>query len=106
MKAKQNIIIQPTYHWRNERGTQKIPREKWQWKHDNPKPMGGSKAVIRGKIITIWCYPRKQINKQTKKSQVYNLTLHINQTEKREQWKSKISRRREIINVRTEVSEM
>jgi len=43
--------------------------------------MGCSKAVIRGKIIAIQSYLRKQ----TKKSQIYNLTLHIKQLEKKEQ---------------------
>ena len=26
------------------RGNQKIPRDKWQWKHDNLKPMGCSES--------------------------------------------------------------
>ena len=40
MEAKQYDTKQPRDHWRNQRGYQKIPRNKWQWKHDDPKPMG------------------------------------------------------------------
>ena len=32
------------------RGNQKIPRNKWQWKHDNPKPMGCSKSSPKREI--------------------------------------------------------
>ena len=40
MEAKQYDTKQPIDHWRNQRGNQKIPRGKWKWKHDDPKPMG------------------------------------------------------------------
>ena len=40
MEAKQYATKQPRDHWRNQRGNQKISRNKWQWKHDDPKPMG------------------------------------------------------------------
>ena len=42
MEAKQYATKQPMDHWRNQRGNQKIPRNKW--KCDNPKPMGCSKS--------------------------------------------------------------
>ena len=32
------------YHWRKQRGNQKIPRDKWQQKYDNPKPKVLSKG--------------------------------------------------------------
>ena len=32
------------------RGNQKIPRDKWLWKHDNPKPMGCSKSSSKGEV--------------------------------------------------------
>ena len=47
-------------HWRNQRGNQKIPRDKWQWKHDDPKPMDAAKEVLRGKFIAIQAYLKKQ----------------------------------------------
>ena len=31
-------------HWGNQRGNLKISRDKWQWKHNNAKPMGHSKS--------------------------------------------------------------
>ena len=63
-----------------KRGNQKIPRNKWQWKHDDPKPMDAAKAVLRGKFIAIQSYLKKQ-----ETSQINNLTLHLKQSEKEEQ---------------------
>ena len=40
MAAKHYTTEQPMDHWRNQRGNQKIPRDKWKPKHDDPKPMG------------------------------------------------------------------
>ena len=37
--------------WRNQRGNQKIPRDKWKQKHHNPKPVEYSKTILRGKFI-------------------------------------------------------
>ena len=41
----------PNNQWRNQRGNQKTPRDKCKQKHDNPKPVKCSKAVLRGKFI-------------------------------------------------------
>ena len=54
-----------------------------------------AKAVLRGKFIPIQAYLKKQ-----EKSQVNNLMLHLNQLEKEEQTKPKVSRRKEIIKIR------
>ena len=42
-------------HWRNQRGTQKIPKDKWQWIYDDPKPMGHSKGLkeVYSNIISL-----------------------------------------------------
>ena len=40
------------------------------------------------------------------KSQVNNLTLHLKKLEKEEQTKPKVSRRKEIINIRAEINEI
>ena len=40
MEAKQHVTKQSMDHWRNQKGNQKIPRDKWKQKHDNLKPMG------------------------------------------------------------------
>ena len=59
-----------------------------------------AKAVLRGKFITIQSYLKKQ-----KKSQINNLTLHLKQLEKEENKKPKVSRRKEIIKIRSEINE-
>ena len=59
-----------------------------------------AKAVLRGKFIAIQSYLKKQ---QT--SQMNNLTLHLKQSEKEKQKKTNISRRKELIKVRSEINE-
>ena len=49
----------------------KIPRDKWQWKHDDTKPMGWSKSSSKGKFIAIQAYFKKQEKISNKQS---NLT--------------------------------
>ena len=47
MKAKQYATKQPMDHLRNQRGNQKIPTDKWQWKQvysENPKPTACSRS--------------------------------------------------------------
>ena len=46
-------------------------------KHNNTKPVGHYKAVLRGKLKAIQAYLKKQ-----EKSQRNNLTLHLKQLEK------------------------
>ena len=53
-----------------------------------------AKAVLRGKFIAIRSYLKKQ-----EKHRIDNPTLHLKQLEKEEQNPSKISRRKEIINI-------
>ena len=59
-----------------------------------------AKAVLRGKYIAIQSYLKIQ-----EKSQMNNLTLHLKQLEKEEQKNPKVSRRKEIINIRSEINE-
>ena len=59
-----------------------------------------AKAVLRGKFIAIQSYLKKQ-----EKSQINNLTLHLNQLEKEEQKNLQVSRRKEIIKIRSEIKE-
>ena len=87
-------------HWRNQRGNKKILRDKWQQRHNNPKPMGHSKSsnVIPCSIaIPYLRYWRKISN---------NITLQLKHLEKEEQTKPKISRRKETINIRAEINEI
>ena len=59
-----------------------------------------AKAVLRGKFIAIQSYLKKQ-----ETSQINNLTLHLKQLEKEEQKNLKVSRRKEIIKIRSEINE-
>ena len=56
------------------------------------------KAVLRGKFIAIQAYLKKQ-----EKSQINNLTLHLNQLEKEEMENTTVSRRKEILKIRAEI---
>ena len=58
-----------------------------------------AKAVLRWKFIAIQFYLKKQ-----EKSQINNLVLHLKQLEKEEQ-KTKVSRKKEIIKIRSEINE-
>ncbi len=45
----------------------KIPRDKWKWKHNNPKPMGYSKSSSKREVYSNTTLPeetRKISNKQ------------------------------------------
>ena len=59
-----------------------------------------AKAVLRGKFIVIQAYLKKQ-----ETSQINNLTLHLKQLQKEEQKNPKVSRRKEIIKIRSEINE-
>ena len=58
-----------------------------------------AKAVLRAKFIAIQSYLKKQ-----EKSQINNLTLHLKQLVKG-QTKSKLSRKKLILNIRVEINE-
>ena len=59
-----------------------------------------AKAVLRGKFIAIQAYLKKQ-----ETSQINNLTCHLKQLEKAEQKSPKVSRRQQIIKIRSEINE-
>ena len=59
-----------------------------------------AKTVLRGKYIAIQSYLKKQ-----ETTQINNLTLHLKQLEKEEQKTLKVSRRKEIINIKSEINE-
>ena len=63
-------------------------------------PWDAAKAVLRGKFIAIQSHLKKQ-----EKSPINNLTLHLKQLEKEEQRKPQVSRRKEIIKIRSEINE-
>ena len=59
-----------------------------------------AKAFLRGKFIAIQSYLKKQ-----ETSQKNNLTLHLKQLEKEEKHPHKVSRRKKIIKIRSEINE-
>ena len=59
-----------------------------------------AKAVLRGKLTAIQSYLKKQ-----ETSQINNLTLYLKQFEKEEQKNPNVSRRKEIIKIRSEINE-
>ena len=59
-----------------------------------------AKAVLRGKFIAIQSYLKKQ-----ETSQINYLTLHLKQLQKEKQKNPKVSRRKEIIRIRSEINE-
>ena len=52
----------------------KIPRNKWQWKHDDLKPMWCSKSSSKRDVYSNTILPQ-----ETKTTQINNLTLHLKQ---------------------------
>ena len=63
--------------------------------------MDATKAVLRGKFIAIQAFLKKE-----EKSQINILTHHLNELEKEEQTKPKVSRRKEIIKIREEINKI
>jgi hypothetical protein len=63
--------------------------------------VGHKKTVLRGKIIAISAYI-----KNTERSQLNDLMLHLRLQEKQEQAKPKISRRRKIIKIRAKTNKI
>ena len=75
-------------------------RNEWKWKHNNPKPMWHCKSSAKGKVHGI-----TGLHQETrKKSQINNLTLHLQQLDKEEKKNPRVSRRKEILKIRAEIN--
>ena len=61
--------------------------------------MGLSKSSAKGKVHSNTSLPQ-----ETRKSQINNLTLHLQQTEKEEMKNPRVNRRKEIIKIRAEIN--
>ena len=59
-----------------------------------------AKAVLKGKFISIKSYLKTQ-----EPSQINNVTLHLKQLEKEKLKNPKVSRRKEILKIRSEINE-
>ena len=62
--------------------------------------MGFSKSSAKGKVHNNTGLPQKQ-----ERNQINNLTLHLKQLEKEEMKHPKVSRRKEITEIRAEINE-
>ena len=60
-----------------------------------------AKAVLRGKFIAIQAFLKKE-----ERSQIDNLTLHLNELEKEEQRSPEVSRRKEIVKIKEEINKI
>ena len=60
-----------------------------------------AKRVLRGKFLMIQAYLKK-----IEKFQINNLTLHLQEVEEQQQTKPRASRRKEIIKIREELSDI
>ena len=67
METKQHAPKQPMDHWRNQRRNLRMPRSKWQQRHNNPKPMGCSNSSSRKEVYSNTSLPQKtkSSNKQS-----------------------------------------
>ena len=61
--------------------------------------MGHGKSSAKGKVHSVTCLPQ-----ETRKSQINDLTLHLKQLEKEEMKNPRVSRRKEILKIRTEIN--
>ena len=66
METKQYATKQPMDHWRNQRGNQKIPRDKWKQKHSEQKPMGHSKSSSKRQVYNNTILPQETIKISSK----------------------------------------
>ena len=80
MAAKQYAIKQPMDHWRNQRGNQNIPKDKWKQKHKGPKPMGCSKSSSKREFYSSTILPQETRKSQVKKPNLTPKTTRTNKT--------------------------
>ena len=83
-----------------KKGNQKISRNKWQWKHNNSKPMGCSKSSSKREAYSNTILPQEKRKISNRQPNFTPKTIG-----KRRIKKPKISRRKEIIKIRAKISE-
>ena len=64
------------------RGNQNIPRNKWQWKHNGPKPMGCSKSSSKREVYSNTIPPQETRKISNKKSNPTLKTTRERRTKK------------------------
>ena len=66
----------------NKRGNQKIPRIKWQWKHDNPKPIRCSKSSSKREVYSNTILPQETRNNSNKQPYLTPKAIRERRTKK------------------------
>ena len=61
-----NSMLLKTPQVNEKRRNEKLTWDKWKWKHNLPKSMGGSKSSSKRKIIIIIVTTQASVKKQTK----------------------------------------
>ena len=78
-----------------------ITLQKWKWKRNIPDLRYAPKSVLRGKFIITNAYAEEK----RKISDSKNLTLYLKELGKEEWTKPRVSRRKEIMKIGTEINE-
>ena len=72
METKQHFLNKHQVTEAFKRKIKKISSNKWQWKHDNSKPMGCSESSSKREVYSNTILPQ-----ETRKYWIDNLTLHL-----------------------------
>ena len=91
-----NNMLLNNLSWRNH----KIPRDKWQQKHDDPKPMGCSKSSSKREVYSNIILPQETRNISNKQTNLTPKAIREGRTKT-----PKVSRIKEIIKIRSEINE-
>ena len=92
------LLKKPMGQWRNQNRIKKFLETNDHENNENTTPQNlrdASKAVLRGKFTAIQAFLKKE-----EKSRIDNLTHHLNELEKEEQNRPKVSRRKEIMKIK------
>ena len=69
-EIKQQASKQPMDQSRDQTGNQKLPWDKWKWKHSNPTRMAHSESSSKREIHSITDLPKETIKILTKQSKL------------------------------------
>ena len=59
MGNKPHVSKYPIGYWRNQKGNWKVSRNKWQWKHNNSKPMRGNENSSKREVYSNTILPQE-----------------------------------------------
>ena len=86
METKQHATKKPVGQQWIQRGNLKIPWGKWQWKHDNPKPMWCSKSSSKKEVYSYTSLPQETRKISKKQSNVTPKGARERRTNKTKSW--------------------